>query len=251
MRVIINPKYRKFESFVNDLPKNFESSGESIYKGRNEIKIFECNGVKLNVKSFKIPHFINKIAYAWLRGSKAKHSFQYAIKMISLGVDTPEPIACVEILKNGLFDRSYYVSIHHEYDFTFWKIPRLTISRKKELLINFTQFTFNKLHRNRVFHPDYSPGNILIKDRKPDFEFSIVDVNRIRFKKVSYKKGLKNFSHLWAEDFDMDIIAREYARLNGKNEDLASKQLIEMEKKHQEKVKRKYRLKEKLKRKNK
>jgi hypothetical protein len=30
----------------------------------------------LNVKSFKIPHLINKIAYAWLRGSKAKYSYE-------------------------------------------------------------------------------------------------------------------------------------------------------------------------------
>jgi len=100
MRGEINPKYKELESFLKELPANFDHSGELIYEGRNTIRTFYVKGYLLNVKSFKIPHLINKIAYAWLRGSKAKHSYLYAMKLIKKGASTPEPVACVEVLKN-------------------------------------------------------------------------------------------------------------------------------------------------------
>lgn len=247
MRVIINPKYKQFESFVKGLPANFDSSGKSIYKGRNEIKIFDCNGIKLNVKSFKIPHLINKIAYAWLRGSKAKHSFQYAMKMIKLGADTPEPVACVEILKGGLFNRSYYVSLHHEYDFTIRDLIGFEFPDKNNILQQFAEYTYYKLHKNSIHHLDYSRGNILIrKQEEGKYQFSVVDINRMRFEEMPYLKGLNNFSQIWANEDELEIVARKYAEINGKNEDEAVEMLIQFDKEHKAKINRKLALKAKL-----
>ncbi|MDQ2179777.1 hypothetical protein [Marinifilum sp. D714] len=248
MRVIVNPKYKKLKSFINELPEMFETSGESIYKGRNEIKVFDCDGVKLNVKSFKIPHLINKVAYAWLRGSKAKHSYEYAMKMISLGADTPEPVACVETIKKGLFHRSYYVSIHHEYDFTIRDLIGFEFPDKDNILRQFAEYTYCKLHKNCIHHLDYSRGNILIKRLKDEkYQFSVVDINRMHFEKMPYMKGLKNFAQIWASDEELEVVAREYANLNGKNEEEAVKLLIQFDKEHKEKINRKLAIKKKFK----
>ncbi|WP_421919665.1 hypothetical protein [Marinifilum sp.] len=246
MRVLINPKYSKIESFVRNLPQNFDKSGESIYKGRNEIKVFNCEGIKLNVKSFKIPHLINKIAYAWLRGSKAKHSFQYAMRMIDLGADTPEPVACVETLKNGLFNSSFYVSIHHDYDFTIRDLIGFDFNDKDNILRKFAEYTYHKLHKNGIHHLDYSRGNILISKEKDGYGFSVVDINRMRFEKMPYLKGLRNFSQIWAKEDELDVVAREYARLNNKDEDEAASLLIQFDKEHKAKINRKLELKAKL-----
>ncbi|WP_321516484.1 hypothetical protein [Marinifilum fragile] len=248
MRVIVNPKYKKLKSFINELPQKFDTSGESIYKGRNEIKVFDCDGVKLNVKSFKIPHLINKVAYAWLRGSKAKHSYEYAIKMISLGADTPEPVACVETLKMGLFNRSYYVSIHHDYNFTIRDLIGFEFPDKDNILRQFAEYTYYKLHKNGIHHLDYSRGNILIKRLDNEkYQFSVVDINRMRFEKMPYLKGLKNFAQIWASDEELEVVAREYASLNEKDEDEAVRLLIQFDKEHKEKINRKLAIKKKFK----
>jgi len=248
MRVLINPKYNKLSCFLNELPDKFEEIGTSIYKGRNEIKVVDIEGLKINIKSFKVPHFINKIAYAWLRGSKAKHSFEYAMKLKDLGVNTPEAVACVEVLKNGLFDRSYYISIHHEYDFTIRDLIGFEFEDKENILRQFAIFTSDKLHKNSVHHLDYSRGNILIKrEVENNYSYSIVDINRMRFEKMDYLKGLKNFSQIWADEDELEVVAREYARINQKDETEAVKMLIQFDKEHKIKINKKLALKKKFK----
>lgn len=247
MRVLINPKYNKLSNFLNELPDKFEEIGTSIYKGRNEIKVVDIEGLKINIKSFKVPHLINKIAYAWLRGSKAKHSFEYAMKLKDLGVNTPEAVACVEVLKNGLFDRSYYISIHHEYDFTIRDLIGFEFEDKENILKQFAVFTSDKLHKNKVHHLDYSRGNILIKrEGKNNYSYSIVDINRMRFEKMDYLKGLKNFSQIWADENELEVVAKEYARINHKDESEAVKMLIQFDKEHKAKINKKLALKKRL-----
>jgi len=54
-KIVINPDYVCYTDFINRLPDIFHTEGETIYKSRNEIKVFEVNGVKINVKQYKTP----------------------------------------------------------------------------------------------------------------------------------------------------------------------------------------------------
>ncbi|RUT80096.1 hypothetical protein [Ancylomarina longa] len=247
MRFKINPKYYGLEKFLKGLPGQFDQFGETIYEGRNTIKYFEENGLRINVKSFKIPHFINKVAYAYIRGSKARHSYEYAMEMIRRGANTPEPIAYLEVLRNGLFARSYYVSLHHEYDFTIRDIIGYDYPDKENVLKQFAVFTYEKLHLNGIHHLDYSRGNILIqKGEANKYFFSVVDINRMKFERMNYLKGLKNFAQLWANEKELEVVAREYARINGEDEHKAIKLLIQFDQAHKLKIDRKNALKRKL-----
>ena len=49
MKEVINPAYGRFEDFVRRVPRIFSEEGKTIYKARNEIKVFEVDGVELNV----------------------------------------------------------------------------------------------------------------------------------------------------------------------------------------------------------
>ncbi len=247
-RIVINPLYSKLKDFIENIHENFDNSGVSIYKGRNEIKTFEIDDLKLNVKSFKIPHFINKLAYAYLRGSKAKHSYEYALKIRACGAETPEPVACVEVLKRGLFDRSYYVSIHHQYDFTIRDLIGFDFPDKENILRQFAKFTYEKMHKNGIHHLDYSRGNVLISKREnQQYGFSVVDINRMRFENMNYLSGLKNFAQLWASDDELEIIAREYAKINNRDENEATRLLVEFDKKHKAKIEKKLSWKRRIK----
>lgn len=63
MQEVINPAYRRFEDFVRRVPRIFSEEGKTIYKARNEIKVFEVDGVELNVKRYRVPHLINRVIY--------------------------------------------------------------------------------------------------------------------------------------------------------------------------------------------
>ncbi|MDM8161994.1 CDP-glycerol glycerophosphotransferase family protein [Labilibaculum sp. K2S] len=244
MRYNVNPKYNFLTELIERLPDIFEKGGTCIYEGRNTIKTFNYDGLIVNVKSFKIPHFINKVAYAFLRGSKAKHSYDYGTEIIRRGASTPEPIAYLELLKNGLFNKSYYVSIHYPYDFMIRDLIGFEFPDKDNILRQFVTYTYEKLHKNGIFHLDYSRGNILIRRiQDGKYDFSIVDINRLKFLKLNYLKGLSNFSQIWADDEELEIIAREYARINNRNEDEAVQLLIKFDTAHKTKINRKNALK--------
>ncbi|PKQ68843.1 hypothetical protein BZG01_03020 [Labilibaculum manganireducens] len=240
MRYLVNEDYSILTDFVKKLPSVFEKEGDCIYTGRNTIKTFKHKGLLINVKSFKVPHFINKIAYAWFRGSKAKHSYEYGMEILRRGANTPKPIAVVEVLKNGLFNKSYYVSVHNNYDFTIRDLIGFEFPDKENILKQFAVFTYEKLHKNGIHHLDYSRGNILItKKGNGKYDFSIVDINRLKFEKMGYLKGLKNFSQIWASEDELEIVAREYARINNRNEDEAFQLLIKFDIAHKSKIKQK------------
>lgn len=242
----INEKYSELENFVKSLASVFDTEGECVYEGRNIIKIFRVNNYVINVKSFKVPHIVNKFAYAYIRGSKAKHSYEYALRLNKSESITPDPIAYVETFKNALLNRSYYVSIHLDYDFTIRDLIGFSWPDKEEVLKQFARFTYNKLHLNDVHHLDYSRGNILISKKDGLYDFSVVDINRMRFENMHYLKGLRNFAHIWASADELSIVAKEYARLCGQDEDKAVALLIEFDAQHKKKIEKKKLMKRKF-----
>lgn len=217
-KYILNPKYSHFENDLLNIKKIFEDAHESIHKARNELKVVELGGIKCVVKSFKVPHFINKIAYTFFREGKAKKSYQNAIKLMELGVNTPEPIGIIEFFEGGLLEESYFISIHEPYAFTIREVFHHKVNTYAEILKEFTAFTYS-IHQKGVWHTDYSLGNILVTLEKESFKFSLVDINRMQFKPISGYEGLKNFNKFWAKvDNDLVIIAKAYAKLSNLDE---------------------------------
>ena len=242
-KFIINPNFNNFEDILINIKDIFNSSDNSIHKARNELKVIELNGIKCVVKSFKIPHAINRVAYTFFRDGKAKKSFNNGMKLMKLGVNTPEPIGIIEFFSAGLLERSYFISVYEPYDFTIREVFHHKVDDIESILKQFAKFTY-ELHQKGVWHVDYSLGNILISKKDDKYNFSLVDINRMEFKTIPPQEGLKNFNKFWAKfDEDLPIIAKEYARLSGFNEKEAVKIILSEEKKLQDKVNFKRKLK--------
>ena len=207
----INLNYHStFKDFILNIQEYFSKNDNSIHKARNEIKILTHDNQEVVVKSFKVPHLLNRIVYTFFRESKAKKSYDYSVKISNF---VPTPIGYIEFHESGLIGESYFVSEHFNYDFTI-REPLLdeNFPQKKEILEAFAKFTF-ELHENEILHQDYSPGNILIKKENDKFIFKIVDINRMQFKPLNLNTRLQNFSKLWANDNDLKIIIEAYAKL--------------------------------------
>jgi hypothetical protein len=216
MKLEFQSQYQTLEHTFKNIRDIFSSDDHSIHKARNELKIIEIEGIKTVVKSFKIPHLLNRIIYTYFRQSKAYKSYHNALRLKELNISTPEPIALIEFFESGLLVDSYFISEHFDYDFTI-RTPLLEPLEDREAIFTaFAAYTY-KLHQKGVWHLDYSPGNILIKKVDHEYQFSIVDINRMEFREISPLQGCENFNKLWASDEELEIMGREYARLSGFN----------------------------------
>jgi len=180
---------------------------------RNFIKNITVDGIDLNIKSFKIPNLVNKIAYKFFRKSKARRSFEYGFKLLNLGINTPKPIAFIEYSSLFFLKNSFYVSKQFPYDLTYRELIFNHEYPDFEIILRaFTRFTF-KLHENGINFLDHSPGNTLIKKNKDGYEFYLVDLNRMKFQTMNFEERMKNFAKLSPKDVMLNIMCDEYAKL--------------------------------------
>lgn len=213
MKIVIHPHYRRFSSFIHTLPERFDREGVTIYKARNEIKVFEVEGVKLNVKRFKVPHFINRIAYTFFRPSKVLRSYTYALEIEKRGGDTPPAVGYILFKKGGLIHTSYFISLQYDYE-PMYKPGQLPLAENADLFEAVARYTAS-LHAKGIYHADYSPGNILYKRTAEGIRFCLVDINRMCFGPVSVRKGCANFARLWGGEDVFRLMARAYAEARG------------------------------------
>ncbi|MFZ3054045.1 MAG: lipopolysaccharide kinase InaA family protein [Sulfuricurvum sp.] len=209
-------QYTYLASSFESIQKIFADDNRSIHKARNELKVIELDSIKTVVKSFKVPHLLNRIVYTFFRKSKAYKSYHNALHLRELNISTPEPIALIEFFESGLLGESYFISEFFDYDFTI-RTPLLEpLEDRETIFIAFAAYTYT-LHQKGIWHLDYSPGNILIKQTESGYQFSIVDINRMEFREITPLEGCENFNKLWASDEELEIMGREYARLSGFN----------------------------------
>lgn len=231
---------------LNAIINNFNNSGEIFGNpNRNVIKLFELDGKILNIKSFKVPNLINKIIYRFLRKSKAQRSFEYANKLTQLNIGTPQPIAYFKKKSLLFLKESYYISEHLDCDLTYRElVENPDYPNHETILRQFTQFTY-KLHENNICFLDHSPGNTLIKKNGEDYDFYLVDLNRMHFKTLSFDERMVNFSRLTPKKEMVAIMSDEYAKLINEDYTKIYNTMWNLTAKFQEKYFRKKRLKQK------
>ncbi len=250
MNFKVNPIFGNNTESILDKIKMFSSTGELFGNGdRNKIKLFDFNGKTINIKSFKIPNLINKIAYRYFRKSKARRSFEYATILLEKGIGTPEPIAFLENFNIlGLKD-SYYVSEHLNADLTYRELVEIPDYPDHEnILRQFTRFSFG-LHEKGIEFLDHSPGNTLIKkNNEGNYDFFLVDLNRMEFhNSMSFEMRMKNLCRLTPVKEMVAVMSSEYSKLYKESEQKTFDTLWKYTSDFQEQFYRKKRLKKKLK----
>lgn len=217
---VVHSHFSYLESDLKKVIQNFSKSGEYVTKDqRNVIKKVKIGDAYFNFKKFKTPNLPQSLVYRFFRKSKASRSFEYAKKLIDLTINTPFPVAYMERFSGGLRE-SFYVSEHIDYDFDFRElIHNPKFKKRSEILRQFTQFTF-KLHENNVNFLDHSPGNTLVVEKdNQQYEFYLIDLNRMRFEVMDFNKRMFNFRRLWLSKKMIKVMSKEYALLYGKSYD--------------------------------
>jgi len=206
------------EDKVLDIIEAFGHSGKTYWKKRNTIKVFEVGDKKWNVKSFQVPHLVNRFAYKYIRKSKARRSFEHAEILLKKRILTPKPIGYIEFSEPIGLTNSFYVSQNLSYDFDFGEVIDKEFPDRENILNQFTEFTY-QIHENNIHHFDHSKGNTLMcRTSEGQYDFYLIDLNRMRFEEMTYEKRIDNFNRLSLSPDMIQIVGKKYASLIGQDE---------------------------------
>ncbi len=251
MKLILHPKFHTLKKDIEKILVNFNEQGALLVKGsRNTIKIFTLNNQLLNVKAFKTPNLLNSFIYRYVRDSKAKRSYNYALRLLDKNIGTPQPIAFAEYTNGLRLGKSFYVCEHIVTEYTYRDlVENPDLANHEEILRAFTVFCY-KLHEAGVEFKDHSPGNTLIKiNADNSYSFYLVDLNRMQFhNKMSFEQRMYNLRRLTPKKEMIAIMASEYAKLyTQKSEQEIFNLLWNLTSEFQMKFHRKQRMKKKIK----
>lgn len=223
--VCVNEVYEELTYFVKVMPRLFRyEKGELIYKGRNELRAFHYKGIDMVVKSFQTPNWVNRIVYGLFRSSKAERSYRYADMLLKSGIGSPRPVGYYTERYLLFFTRSYYVSLKSLCPYTYYDLVKRDFPNRDEILRAIARTTA-RMHECGYLHKDYSRGNILFRESEKGVEIEIIDLNRIRFRKIGLEEGCKNFERLPGTDDMLAVLADEYAKARGFDADECLKQI--------------------------
>lgn len=242
-RFEIASHYTNDVRFLVDVQTAFNASDQILQQKRNTIKVINLLDQQLAVKAFRVPSAIQGIIYHFFRESKAKRSFCYAKKLLDKGINTHKPIAYAEMCSTFRLRESFFVSSLIEHDFTIRDELNKAENANKETIVQFTRFTY-KMHRANILHLDHTPGNTLIKKTPQGFEFSVIDINRMKFKSVSLAEGLHNLSRLTHCPTILQTMAETYAQCANADSKECLRLLTHYCKKFRQRLERKKRFKQ-------
>lgn len=229
----ISQKYASLKPWLDDIDRHFEQEGEVVYTGRNLIKEFKDvrgNGVghDVNVKRYHSPRGINALIYSLgIRSPKGVRAYEYARILTGKGIGTAEPIAYIENRDCwGVIKESYLVTQHVPFNMEMYDIGNAPEGTYEDLAQSLAAFTAD-LHDKEIMHKDYTPGNILVsKTSGGGYSFTLVDINRMYFGKVTMEMACKNLCRLWGPKRFMQILIEEYASRRGFDKDAAASLLM-------------------------
>lgn len=205
--VKINPEYEHLRGFIEGLPTATDAElGRLVYSTRNKVYATQVGDITLSVKSFGVPRFLGKFTLGDLKVSKARSSYENALKLINLGIGTPEPVAYVEEYRMGCIHRSFYVCLFLDgyRDVSGWEKR----DDAAALLDRFGKF-IAMLHSKGVCHNDFTPGNILFNE---SYDFRLVDLNNVFFDRKNPEDLLANFKSVHPREDQTLRLAHCYAK---------------------------------------
>lgn len=211
-RLTLHPDFRHLEAFVRSLPERFSrGEGTLIHDGRNQLRTFTHDGLRLVAKSYKIPHLLNRLVYGFLRPGKARRAYRNSLFVQGIGVRTPQPVAYMEMRSGLLFGKSYYVCLESLCPHVYQELFERKFDYEEEVLRSVGRLTA-LLHNNGCAHKDYGRGNILFRPTENGVELELVDLNRMDFGPLDIRKGCKNLERLPATPQMHRWLAEEYAK---------------------------------------
>lgn len=213
---IINPQFKHLTKFIKNIPQKFDEEGILIHDSRNVVRVFKIDGEPIVVKRFHRSKLHQRFDYTFMRPSKAKCAYNYALQFLEKGISTPEPIACIEEYHFGIFRRCFLVT-------TYCGDPDARVLRDEweehdDLIDALARFLV-KIHEAGFLHGDTNLSNFFYRKDPSSpggYHITTIDINRSEFvENPSQEMCIKNLRRLTHVRPALKKILSKYAKLRG------------------------------------
>uniref|UniRef100_UPI002583AD6C lipopolysaccharide kinase InaA family protein n=1 Tax=uncultured Alistipes sp. TaxID=538949 RepID=UPI002583AD6C len=150
-----------------------------------------------------------------------RRSYEHAVRLRALGIDSPEPIAWSEYRRHGLLSDTYYVSRRSDYAPLSQTTEHFPAAGTLPVLEAFARFAVS-LHEKGIEHRDFNHGNILwSRTAAGVYRFQLIDINRMHFEDagLSSRACMINLRRLACPAVAFLYILDRYAEARGWNVD--------------------------------
>ncbi|MFT3738700.1 MAG: lipopolysaccharide kinase InaA family protein [Breznakibacter sp.] len=177
----VNPDFESIRPYTARLSALFPQLGLEVKTGRNSVRIATVDDERVAIKSYERMTWANRYVYGLFRKSKAQRAYENALVLLNCQISTPAPIAFVDYVRNGKLIKSYFVSKYVPFK-SAKELFSGSIEDCRVALISFAKFV-HKLHTQGIYHNDFNLSNIFYSLNGSSFEFSLIDNNRMNFRK--------------------------------------------------------------------
>lgn len=193
MQVTINPKYEHLRPLIEGLPTS-EAVPEHVFcNERNAVWQQQLGDISVVIKRFKLPTLLNRFVYAYLRPNKGIRAYRNALKLRSMGIDSPEPVACLVQKRHGMVHTVWYVSVFSPAR-TLHDVYLESQGDEREKLVRSYLAWAKRLLGLGVLQLDNNSRNTLVsREADGSYHFALVDINRMRFVKRVTRKQVYAF----------------------------------------------------------
>lgn len=200
-------------TWLQSIVQRFDVDGELLHAGRNRVKRFDVGGRVVVAKRYRRHNALKRLVYSLFRQSKAQRAYANAVRLLSRGYNTPQPVAFVEVWHGAWLVQCYYIC-----GLTLDEPVRGplidTEPFDRPLAEAYARFVA-RMHNEGVLHKDMNPTNVLFARQDGGFRFTLIDINRMRFfkKPVPKRAAMHNLTLFWwlspVYCFILDVYARE------------------------------------------
>jgi len=226
MKVVISDEYKNYRDLVNfleSLDTRYKKKGRTLHVDNNAVRCFAITelGREIVVKRYQKNVKMERLVYSIFKKCQAEKAYYNAIKLLELGIETPNPIGFVKQTKIGLMDYCYFAcekSTAKSLD-TLVKYGRLL---DYDLAMSIARYMVT-LHTKGILHHNLKEGNILYyQDGDTNYHFILVDNNTIEFteRDLSVRERLQNICKFGNKDIYLQI-AGCYADVLGLDKKMA------------------------------
>lgn len=220
MKKIIHPEYLCLEPEFEKILNGDYTPDIVFCNKRNVVEKVTVAGEEFVVKRYKQPPLVNRVAYCLFRKSKARRAYEYAVKLLDCGVDTPFPVACFEFYRKGLFDYGVFISRYVPYSLLENVYEESQSAEEREKILDgFVDFMLS-VHKKGIMPMDMNGGNIFYhKDEENGrYMYALTDINRMKFGvSPNFFEMVFSFEQCFPELERLTDLARIYGRKVGQD----------------------------------
>ena len=202
--------------------RTLDSGGAGVFKNFPKTAVTRVTipgvGRRLCVKEFKRRGLLVGLLRRFF-GSKARKAWRSANGLLVRGIRTPDPLACVELLKAGLvLQESYLITefceeacpLDHYFRESGKREFLLANDQARRRLVGGVADLLSRLHTLDVHHRDLAPKNWLVRRLNGDWDLTLVDMDEVD---LNHRLNLREKLHCLVQLYDQPEVLSAADRL--------------------------------------